>query len=131
MGLAYTSIRVKDLKKSLEFYKFLGLRVIGRRSFVPGEKVVMMISKDTKQRLNLMWYSKSCMWYKPWKNDGVELDHLMFEVKDAKKTYNQLLKKGYPKATDLWEWKKGAMGLVKDPNGIWVGVRSVNRNGRK
>ena len=31
MGLAYTSIRVKDLKRSLKFYtKSMGMKVVGR-----------------------------------------------------------------------------------------------------
>ena len=127
MGLLYTSIRVKDIKKSLAFYKSLGMRVIGRRSFVPGERIVMLVSKETKQRLNLMWFSKSCMWYKPWKNDGVELDHLMFEVDDARKTYEKLRARGAPAATELWEGKERAMGFVKDPNGIWIGVSSQRK----
>lgn len=128
MGLVYTSIRVRDLKRSLEFYtKHLGMKIVGRRSWVPGERVVSLVSKDTGQRLNLMWYSKSCMWYTPWKNDGVELDHLMFEVKDAKKLYEKLVEKGAPVATELWEWKEHIMGFVKDPNGIWIGIRSENK----
>ncbi len=124
MGLLYTSIRVKDMKKSLGFYKKMGLKVIGKRSPVPGEEIVMLEDKETKQRLNLMWYAKSCKWYSPYKMNGVELDHLLFEVKDAKKAYSRLRKGGAPKATDLWEGKERTMGLVKDPNGIWVGVMS-------
>ncbi len=77
-----------------------------------------------------MHYSKSCRIYTPWKQDGVELDHLMFAVKDAKKSYAALVKSGAPVAFKLWEHEfperkpKMVMGFVKDPNGIWVGVRS-------
>jgi lactoylglutathione lyase len=125
MGLVYTSIRVNDLKKSLDFYtKSLGLRVVGRRSWIPGEKVVSLLSRDTKQRLNLMWYSKSCRLYTPYKRDGVELDHLMFEVKDARKLYEKLVAGGAPVAMKLFEGTGIVMGFVKDPNGIWVGLRS-------
>ncbi len=128
MGLLYTSIRVKDMKKSVAFYtKTMGLRVVGKRSPVPGEQIVSLEDKATKQRINLMWYAKSCKWYTPYKENGVELDHLMFEVKDAKAAYKRLLKGGAKKATDLWEGKERTMGLVKDPNGIWVGVMSQNK----
>jgi catechol 2,3-dioxygenase-like lactoylglutathione lyase family enzyme len=127
MSLVYTAVRVKDHKKSLAFYKSMGLKVIGRRSWVPGEKIVMLLSKDTGQRLNLMWFSKDCMWYTPWKNDGVELDHLMFEVKDAKKTYQKLVAYGAKVATELWEGKDRTMGFIKDPNGIWIGIASKNK----
>jgi lactoylglutathione lyase len=125
MGLMYTSIRVKDLEKSVNFYtRKMGLRVVGRRSPVPGEKIVSLEDKETKQRINLMWYAKSCRWYTPYKMNGVELDHLMFEVKDAKKAYERLRKGGAPAAMKLFEGKERVMGLVKDPNGIWVGVVS-------
>ena len=132
MGLSYTSIRVKDVKKSTEFYtRRLGLRLIGRRSPIPGEEVVSLEDKSTKQRINLMWYSKSCTIYTPWKEDGVELDHLMFEVDDAKKAYNKMVKAGAPVAMKLREFeskgKRIAMGFVKDPNGIWIGFRSESR----
>lgn len=132
MGLQYTAIRVKDLKKSVAFYtKAMGLKVVGKRSPVPGEKIVNLLDKATGQRVNLMWYAKSCRWYTPYKNNGVELDHLMFEVKDAKKSYAQLVKKGAPAATKLFEGPERSMGLVKDPNGIWVGVMSINKKKTK
>lgn len=132
MGLAYTAIRVKDMKKSVQFYtKDMGLKVIGKRTPIPGEEVVLLEDKSTKQRLNLMWYSKSCRIYTPWKENGVELDHLLFTVKDAKKAYNALVKKGFPVAFKLIErehdGKKLTMGFVKDYNGIWVGVRSESK----
>jgi catechol 2,3-dioxygenase-like lactoylglutathione lyase family enzyme len=130
MGLGYTAIRVKDVEKSLKLYRYLGLKVIRRWSPIPGEKVVQLADKKTRQRLNMMWYSKSCRLYTPWKKDGVELDHLMFHVKDAKKTYEALLKKGHrpPKGWVLHERVRDGklirMGFVLDPNGIWVGVAS-------
>jgi catechol 2,3-dioxygenase-like lactoylglutathione lyase family enzyme len=131
MGLLYTSIRVKNMNKSVAFYtKAMGLKIVERRSPFPGEKITSLIDTATKQRLNLMWYAKSFRWYTPYKMNGVELDHLMFEVKDAKKAYKKLIRGGAPKATDLWEGKERTMGLVKDPNGIWIGVMSQNKKKR-
>jgi catechol 2,3-dioxygenase-like lactoylglutathione lyase family enzyme len=132
MGLMYTSIRVKDMNESVRFYtKEMGLKVVGKRSPIPGEEVVSLADKATDQRINLMWYSKSCRLYTPWKQDGVELDHLMFQVKDARKLYGKLVKKGMKPAMELWErenkGKKMTMGFIKDPNGIWVGLRSEGR----
>ena len=124
MGLTYATIRVRDLRKSTEFYtKYLGMRVVGRRAWIPGERVVMLVSKDTGQRLNLMHFARGCRLYEPYKT-GSEMDHLMFEVRDARKLYNKLVKKGAPVAMKLWEDGGTALGFVKDPNGIWVGLRS-------
>ena len=124
MGLAYASIRASDLKKSEEFYKRLGMKVIGRREPIPGELVVSLESKDTGQKLQLMWYGKNCRMYKPYEK-GDEMDHLMFTVKDAKKEYNKMVKAGADVAMPLFETKTGKMiGFVKDPDGIWIGLVS-------
>lgn len=131
MGLQYVAIRVLDMKKSEEFYtKELGLKVIGRRNPIPGEEIVSLIDEETGQKINLMYYSEECQLYTPYKMDGVELDHLMFEVKDAKESFEKLVKKGVPVAMKLMEREtpKGifTMGFIKDPNGIWIGFRSGN-----
>jgi len=127
-GLQYTAIRVKNMEKSLDFYtKLMGLKETGRRSPVPGELVVSLIDNKTKQRINLMHYTRKFRMYAPYVMNGVELDHLMFYVKDAKKTYKMLRKKGAPAATELWERPGRTTGFVKDPNGIWVGVASENK----
>ena len=129
MGLLYTSIRVLDLKKSLDFYtKDMGLKIVDKRSYMPGEQIISLLDKETGQRLNLMHYSEGCKLYTPYKLDGVELDHLMFDVKNAKKTFQKLVKKGAPIAMDIMERETPggnfAMGMIKDPNGIWIGLRS-------
>ena len=129
MGLLYTSIRVLDVKKSLDFYtKDMGLKIVDKRSYMQGEQIISLLDKGTGQRLNLMHYSEDCKLYTPYKLDGVELDHLMFDVKDAKKTFRKLVKKGAPIAMDIMERKTTdgnfAMGMIKDPNGIWIGLRS-------
>lgn len=124
MGLLYTSIRVRNMKKSVDFYtKFLGMKVVGKRAPVPGEQVVVLQSKDTGQKLQLMYYSKKYMHYKPYEK-GDEMDHLMFGVADAKKMYNKLVKRGFRAAMPLMERNGFKMGFIKDPDGIWVGLRS-------
>ncbi len=133
MKLSYIAIRVLDLDKSLKFYtEDLGLKVVEKREPIPGEQVIILIDEDTKQRLNLMHYSEDCRLYTPWKPDGVELDHILFEVEDAKKTFKEFVEKGAPVAMELMERDTDdghfAMGFVKDPNGIWVGFRSLSNN---
>ncbi len=128
MGLIYTSIRANDLKKTLAFYtKLMGMKVTGTRSHWPGETIVSLVSPDTGVRMNIMHYTKSCKLYTPYKKDGVELDHLMFQVKDFKKAFDKLVKSGAPVAMGPFEGKERSMALVKDPNGIWVGIMSINK----
>jgi len=133
MGLNYVAIRVMDMDRSLKFYtEELGLKIVERHSYMPGEQVVSLLDEETGQRLNLMYYAEDCKLYTPYVLDGVELDHLMFVVGDAKKTFEEFVKKGAPIAMNLMERKTDdgdfAMGFVKDPNGIWIGFRSQTGN---
>ena len=126
MGFFMTSIRVRNVKKSLAFYQSLGMKVTDRKSYMPGEQVITLFSPDTNQSMRLMHYTKSCKLYKPYEK-GDEMDHLTFIVNDAKKEFARLVKKGAPVAMPVWEGKELSMGMVKDPDGIWIGLRSVNK----
>jgi len=56
---------------------------------------------------------------------GDEMDHLMFEVKDARKTFKSLVDAGAEIAMKVFEIRdRRYMGFVKDRDGIWVGVIS-------
>jgi lactoylglutathione lyase len=121
-----------DLEKSLKFYtEDLGLKIIDRKSYMPGEQVISLLDEGTGERLNMMHYAEDCKLYTPYKLDGVELDHMSFEVEDAKKTFSEFVARGAPIAMDLVERKNDdgdfAMGFVKDPNGIWIGFRSQSK----
>ena len=133
MKLSYIAIRVKNMDESLKFYtENLGLKFIEERSYMPGERVASLVDEGSGQKLNMMYYAEDCKLYTPWKEDGVELDHLSFEVDDAKKKFNEMVAKGSPVAMDLRERDTDdghfAMGFVKDPNGIWIGFRSQSKN---
>ena len=133
MSLSFVAIRVNDLEKSLKFYtEDLGLKVIDKKSYMPGEQVISLLDEKTGQRLNMMYYAEDCRLYTPYVFDGVELDHLSFEVEDARKAFDELVKKGAPVAWDLVERKTDdgvfKMGFVKDPNGIWIGLRSQHKS---
>ena len=132
MEFKYFAIRVKDMDESLKFYtENLGFKFIEEKSYMPGERVASLVDEKSGQKLNMMYYAKDCKLYTPWKEDGVELDHLSFEVDDAKKTFAELVGKGAPVAWDLVERDTDAghfaMGFVKDPNGIWIGIRSQTK----
>ena len=125
MGLINVSIRVRDVKKAVAFYtKLLVMKFTDRKSYMPGETVITLLSPDTGQSLRLMHYTKNCKLYKPYEK-GDEMDHLSFEVPDAKKLYGKMVKAGAPVAMPLWEGKEITMGFVKDPDGIWIGLRSL------
>ena len=130
MGYLQTAIRVRNVEKSVAFYKSLGMKVTDRKSYMPGEQVITLFSPDTKNSLRLMYYAKNCKLYKTYEK-GDEMDHLTFMVKDAKKEFVRMVKKGAPVAMPLWEGKEVTMGMIKDPDGIWIGLRSMNKGMKK
>ena len=119
----YTGIRVKDLKKSLDFYtRVIGMKVVRKGTMPHGGKWVHLRGKGSKQTLELNWYPKGSRFYTEYTN-GEELDHLAFVVSDKRKAFKELVKNGAEIAVGPEE-SKGTELYVKDPNGIWLEILS-------
>ena len=115
----YSGIRVRDLRKSLDFYtKALGLKVVRKGTMPHGGKWVHLRGKGSEQTLELNWYPEGSRFYTEYK-PGEELDHLAFRVKDVKKAYTLLLSKGATVAVTPAQ-SKGTEVYIKDPDGIWI-----------
>ena len=116
----YVGIRVKDLRKSLSFYRdIMGMRVARRGTMPHGGNYVALRSPGSSQELELNWYptrSKFNRKYRP----GEELDHLAFGVGDVKDALRKLTSKGVRVAVSLSRAKGVTEVYVKDPNGIWI-----------
>jgi lactoylglutathione lyase len=119
----YAGIRVRNLKKSLDFYtKALGLKVVGKGTMSHGGKYVQLRGKGSRQTLELNWYPPGSRFYSVYAT-GEEMDHLAFVVKDAAKAYRFLISKGATSAVSPKE-SKGTEVYVKDPDGIWIELLS-------
>lgn len=114
----YSGIRVRDLARSLKFYKALGMKVVNRGTMPHGGKFVQLRGPGSKQMLELNWYPKGSKFYVDYVA-GDELDHLAFVVKDVKKGYAEILKKGASVAVSPAN-SKGTEVYVRDPDGIWL-----------
>ena len=80
--LHYSGIQVRSLNRSLNFYKYLGLRIKKQGTMSHGRKWVQLFDPDTDQRLELNWYPKGSKFYERYRN-GSELDHIGFIVDDG------------------------------------------------
>ena len=120
--LGYVGIQVRDMDRSIAFYRdALGMEVLGR-SKVPetAGEIADLKSKDSAQILELNWYPESSPHFKgPYRN-GDELDHLAFGCEDVKEAYEELLSKGatpgLPPFLEQGTW----LAYVVDLDGIWL-----------
>lgn len=115
----YTGIRVRNLKKSLDFYtKALGMKVVGRGVMPHGGKYVHLMGVGSKQKLELNWYPRESRFFTEYRK-GEELDHIAFVVTDVKKAFKELVRRGARVAVPPNQ-SKGTEVYVKDPDGIWI-----------
>ena len=123
----YVGIRVKNMKRSLEFYtKFLGMKDKGHaRIEVSKGDVAYLESKDGKVGIELNHYdAKSPYNVKYVVGEG--LDHLAFGVDDLEASLKQAKKLGYKLLKEVRTEKSG-WAYVEDPNGIWVELFKASR----
>jgi catechol 2,3-dioxygenase-like lactoylglutathione lyase family enzyme len=83
-----------------------------------GGRVTWLISKGSKQILELNWYPRQ---YKYGGKSG--LNHLAFEVKDAAAEYRRLSKK-HRRALAPFEDGCWLLAYVKDPDRNWIELGS-------
>jgi len=116
----YSGIRVRDLRKSLNFYRgVMGMRVTRRGTMPHGGKYVALRSPGSSQELELNWYPTRSKFYSKYR-PGEELDYLAFGVGSVKAALQKLTAKKVEVAVSLSEAKGVTEVYVKDPDGIWI-----------
>jgi lactoylglutathione lyase len=125
MALVYSGIRVTDPDRSVKFYtEGLGLKETGRGHMSHGGLFIGLQDPNTMQQLELNWYPSDSSYNTPY-SVGEGLDHLGFEVEDARALYRRLLLLGASPAIEPWlEHGKYWIGFVRDPDGIWIEIQS-------
>jgi len=122
----YVGIRVKNMKKSIDFYtKFLGMKDKGHsRIEVTKGDVAFLESEDGKVGIELNHYdAKSPFNAKYVVGEG--LDHLAFGVEDLDASLEQARKLGYKILKEV-KTEKSRWAYVEDPNGIWVELFKIS-----
>ena len=120
--LAYVGIQVRDMDRSISFYRdALGMQVV-RRQHVPeteGEWAELR-SAGSKQLLELNWYPDGSKFFAgPYRN-GDELDHIAFACEDVERAYRELLSKGARVGHPPFVEGTSLLAYVEDPDGIWI-----------
>jgi lactoylglutathione lyase len=126
MPLAYTGIIVKDLEQSIRFYceSFsMKLKARIKNEYTNGEFAVLENEGADGLTLELNWYADK----KEYTN-GDELDHLGFEVENARVELDRFRKLGIEIAQEPYETENVVVFFAKDPNGIWLEIYSRKRS---
>jgi catechol 2,3-dioxygenase-like lactoylglutathione lyase family enzyme len=128
MHLKYAGIRVTDMDRALRFYVgFLRLDV-ERQGSQKGEWTLLRDPRSG-QRLELNWYPPESPFATPYV-PGEGLDHLGFEVDDARAWHAKALAAGAGNALDPFEDGPGNWAAyVTDPDGNWIELFSFPGSG--
>lgn len=120
MKFFYTGIRVRDLERSINFYRrIMGMRVARKGKMVHGGLWAEMKSPDSNQRLELNWYPEDNKFYIAY-TKGEELDHLCFRVSDVQSVFGELVEKGVKPEVEPFQSDKYEFAFLSDPDGIWI-----------
>jgi lactoylglutathione lyase len=125
MGLNYVGLRVTDLERSLRFYtRGLGLVEQRRGTMSHGGTWVSLEDPTTGVQLELNYYPPGHRFATPYAA-GEGLDHLGFEVTDARGKIAFLRALGAQVAVEPWlEEGRYWIGFVEDPDGNWIEIQS-------
>jgi catechol 2,3-dioxygenase-like lactoylglutathione lyase family enzyme len=118
MRFWYAGIRVRNLDRSLDFYKnVMGMKETRRGKMPHGGVYVGLRYLGHDMELELNYYPPGNRFATRYVR-GEELDHLGFVVSDPLKVFKRLVRAGATIA--LGPDSKGTELYVKDPDGIWL-----------
>jgi catechol 2,3-dioxygenase-like lactoylglutathione lyase family enzyme len=114
----YAGLRVRDLPRSLRFYRRLGFRVARRGRMGHGGVWVHLTFGRSPQRIELNYYPPSNRYYEPIRR-GTEFDHFGFRVSDVEAWERSLRRRRFPVVARIREPRENIV-YTRDPDGNWL-----------
>jgi len=128
----YTGLRVRNLERSIRFYRALGFRQTIRMKTVLGE-CAQLEHPRSGFTIELNYFPRGSRAYEPLRK-GTELDHFGFQVSDVDACVTRLCRAGgkvkvrpfnckiiiHQRGVARDSWKDGRGAYVSDPDGIWI-----------
>lgn len=121
MRFIYTGIRVRNLSRSVRFYRRLGFRVVQRGSFPHGGRYVHLAMRGSPHRLELNFYPRGSRYFTPYARGG-EFDHLGFHDPRPDAWLKRVMRAGGRFALGYADPPRQQLYFVRDPDGLWLGV---------
>jgi catechol 2,3-dioxygenase-like lactoylglutathione lyase family enzyme len=116
----YTGIRVRNLSRSIRFYRTLGFRVAAKGRMEHGGVIVDLRFPGTAHVLELNYYPRANRFYEPFR-PGSALDHLGLLVDDIEGWVRRLRRARRPIVAD-WTERGTRLVYTSDPDGNWIEV---------
>ncbi|PYL53055.1 MAG: glyoxalase [Verrucomicrobia bacterium] len=115
--LLHTRYRVKDLEKTVAFYKdVLGLQETRRHTSGRGSQLVFLKAPQSEEEIELCKFDESGPVVV-----GPDLTHLAFEVDDLEKFAREAAGKGYPLSDGPYKTSGGsAIAFIDAPEGYEI-----------
>lgn len=112
----YSGIRVRDLPRSIRFYRAIGFRLFGRGRMKHGGQYAHLTFPGSPHRIELNFYPEGNRYFEPFRH-GTEFDHFGFHVPDVEAWYQRALRAGATRVDDFVDGKYRLV-YVNDPDGI-------------
>ncbi|HTT16234.1 MAG TPA: VOC family protein [Thermoplasmata archaeon] len=112
----YSGIRVRDLARSLRFYRALGFRVFRRGEMGHGGRWVHLAYPGSRHRFELNFYPRQNRYYEPIRK-GNQFDHFGFYAPDVESWLRRARRAG-AKVVDDFVDGESRLVYVEDPDGI-------------
>ena len=114
--LLHTRYRVKDLEKTVSFYKdVLGLKELRRQTSGRGSQLVFLKAPDSEEEIEICKFDESGPVVV-----GPDLTHLAFEVDDLEKFAREAAAKGYPLSDGPHASRSGKIAFIDAPEGYEI-----------
>jgi lactoylglutathione lyase len=114
--LLHTRYRVRDLEKTVSFYKnILGLQEIRRQTSGRGSQLVFLKAPGSDEEIEICKFDESGPVIV-----GPDLTHLAFEVDDLDKFAKQAAAKGYPLSDGPHPTGTGKIAFIDAPEGYEI-----------
>ncbi|HXY12067.1 MAG TPA: VOC family protein [Thermoplasmata archaeon] len=116
----YSGIRVRDVDRSLRFYRSLGFRVVARGHMAHGGEWVHLVFPGSRHRIELNFYPRKNRFYEPFRK-GTEFDHFGFYSPNVEAWRRRAVRAGGTVAEDFIDGKNRLV-YVNDPDGVCLEV---------
>ncbi len=119
MKMLHTSVNVKDMDATIDFYtRNLGMKLERRREIKENNAEIAFLSiEGSNHNIELTWWRDKKDYV-----EGDQLDHIAFSVENMDEFMETMKSSGVEIAREPYMLGTTRISFIKDPNGIWIEI---------